>query len=60
MHIIKGRYKFEIRAAGFDAETVEGILITALATAENEKRRTWNASAASASSSSSAAVAVAV
>ena len=53
----KGRYQFELMQPGLDLETVEAILITGLAVAENEKRNTWAAST-SASNSAGASVAV--
>lgn len=49
----KGRYRFELVQGGFDVDTVEAILLTALATLENEKRRMWAASSASSSSAAS-------
>jgi len=53
----KGRYRFELNKAGLDVDTVEAILVTALAINENAKRETWAASSA-ASSSAAASVAV--
>ena len=53
----KGRYRFELNKAGLDVDTIEAILITALAINENAKRETWAASSA-ASSSAAASVAV--
>jgi hypothetical protein len=54
----RGKHKFEVVRAGMDAELVEACMVTALATAENEKRRMCAASSAASASSASVAVSV--
>jgi hypothetical protein len=51
----KGRYKLEIVKAGMGVELVEACVVTALATAENEKRMIWGASNGAASNAGASA-----
>jgi hypothetical protein len=46
----KGKYRFELSKAGMQESVVEAVVVTALATAENEKRRTLGATVAASGS----------